>query len=261
MSDQVIGALIGGVSSVVGVVVGILLQYFLSTGEKKRQKQEYDNLYKKYIELLDSKAEHSKRKISFQLEVLENKISEVKDSGRTPDVWILGINATGPLHQGREILIDMLKSGGKLRVLLLDPTHPVFSKRSDHERDHVGRITAELFASFYILMDIMSQLKSANESLLRNIEVRLHHEDPDRSLIMVNCEDQDGVVLVNPYPSREGTRGVEGEMYPLVQRGRTASGYKENVTYYKKLWDQAKPVKIHVHDKRLQISEWPFSCT
>jgi hypothetical protein len=48
-------------------------------------------------------------------------------------------------------------------------------------------------------------------------------------------------------------------MYPLVQRGRTASGYKENVRYYKRLWDDAEPVEVPVHDERLQISEWPFS--
>lgn len=215
MSSDVIAALIG----LFGVPVGILLQYLLSARERKRDNealakgdQNFADLHKKYVELLDGKAEHSTRKISLQLEILEDKISEVKNSGRNPDVWILGINATGPLHQGREILIGLLKNGGKLRILLLNPTQPVFGKRSDRERDRVGRITAELFASFYILMDIMSQLKSVDESLLRNVEVRLHQKCPDRSLIMVNSEDQDRIVLMNRYPPEEGTRGVEGEM-------------------------------------------------
>lgn len=263
MSSEIIAAII----AVCGVPAGILLQHFLSANERKRQNEalakgekNYAELQKKYHELLDGRVEHSKRKISFQLEALEDKIHNIENSGRSPYVWILGINATGPLHQGREILINLLKKEGKLCLLLLDPTHPVFQKRSEDEHDYVGRITTELHTSLYILMDILSQLKTDHKFQPSNVEIRLHHEyPPDRSLIMVNCEDEDGIVLENPYPSLKGTRGMEGEMYSLVQRGQTARGYADNVKYYKELWEKARPIILSVPDHRLCIQEWPFS--
>jgi hypothetical protein len=262
MGSEALAALI----ALCGVPMGILLQWLLSARERKAQnkamaegEQKLAVLHERYMELLDGKLEHSRRKISLQLEALEDKISEVGKLGRTPDVWIMGINAIGPLHQGREVFIRLLNDGGKLRILLLDPTHAVFAKRSDDEHDLAGRITAEMYASLYILMDIMSQLQSAGQSFRRNVQVRLHQEYPDRSLIMVNCDDQDGIVLENRYPAPKGTRGMEGEMYPQVQRGRTARGYEQDVAYYTRLWKSATPVDLVITDSRLQISTWPFS--
>jgi len=261
MKSEVIAALI----TVCGVPLAILIQRCLYARDREKQnkaiaegKEKYDNLHVKYKELLYTKAEQSKRKISFQLAAIDDKISEIKNSDRTPSLWILGINAIGPLHQGREMLISLLKKGGKLRLLLLDPTDPVFKKRSDKEGDHVGRISAELYASFYILMDIMSQLKSEDETLLTNVEVKLHNKYPDRSLLMVNCDEPDGVVLENPYPNRKETRGVEGETFPLEKHGKTKKAYVDDVAYYKGLWKGADLVKISVPDMHPKIHEWPF---
>lgn len=59
-----------------------------------------------------------------QLIAPERLISEDKGLIRETrnEVWILGINALGPLHECYEELIKVLKGGGKIRVLLLNTT-------------------------------------------------------------------------------------------------------------------------------------------
>jgi hypothetical protein len=258
MSSEVISALIGAC----GALVGILFLYLLSAKDRERRnkaiekgKDKYDDLNVKYEDLLKDKAEQSKRKITFQLEAIDHETSKIRKSGRPPDLWILGINAIGPLHQGREIIISLLEKGGKLRLLLLDPTGPVFKKRSDKEGDHVGRIGAELYASFYILMDIM---KSIDETLLTNVEVKLHNKPPDRSLLMVNCDEQDGIIFDNPYPDLKKVRGMAGEMFSLVGYGKTKRVYLEDVAYYKELWKGADSIKVSIPDMSPRMHEWPF---
>jgi hypothetical protein len=233
-----------------------------SLSELKREIEHYENrlheLRQEYKDVLDGKVEQSKRNISFQLEIVEEKLAEDKRAKAQGDVWILGVNATGPLHQGREIFIRLLRDNGRLRILLLDPSLQVFEDRCDHENDRVGRISAELNASVCILLDILSQLEAADGFQRSSVEVRLHGNFPDRSLIMVDCERDDGIVLENPYPPLKGMRGVEGPMYPLVQRGRTTRGYLENVRYYKGLWEKARSVALAQRTHRPRITEWPF---
>lgn len=211
-----------------------------------------------YQDALDGKVEFKRRNLWFQLDVLEEKLKDAERASQPAELCILGVNATGPLHQGRELLLRLLNYGGKLRLLLLDPTHVVFQRRSDDEHDSVGRITAELNASLYILMDIVFRVRSSNSERVPNVEIRLHDQYPMQSLLMFNPDREDGIVLDNPYPAEKGKRGVEGEMYPLVQRGRTSPGYKYNLENFRKLWDSARSVALVERATRLQIAEWPF---
>lgn len=212
-----------------------------------------------YKDVLDMKVEHERRNTWFQLTVLEEKLKEMEQTGRRSEISILGVNAIGPLHQGREILIRLLTRQGRLRLLLLDPAKQVFEHRSEHECDSVGRIKAEFYASLYIVMDILCQSKFANDSVMSSVEIRFHDQAPDRSLLMIDCDKEDGIVLDNPYPTEKGKRGMEGGMYPLVQRGRMTRGYIENVKYFNGLWQKARPITLAKCAGTLQIGEWPFS--
>ena len=211
-------------------------------------------LQQTYRDVLDGKVEQSRRAISFQLEIMEEKVREAEVAGRSSEIWILGINATGPLHQGREILIRTLSQGGKLRLLLLDPNKPAFQQRCAYELDGVGRIVAELRASLHILIDVIAQASPRPG----DVEVRLHDRPPDRSLLMIDCASKEGIVMENPYPALKGKRGLEGEMYPLVQRGRTTRGYRDNVAHFNELWEGARPIALDAaHNHRME--DWPFS--
>ena len=164
-----------------------------------------------YDAVVDGRILQKQRKISYQLESVDQKIRDIRFSSEIPQLWILCINATGPLHQGREIIIDVLKNGGSVRVLLLDPIHNIFDCRTEVEHDYVGRISAELLASVYILLDILHQV-GGTEGAAERLELRFHHEPPNRSLIMVNCEQENGLVLANTYPAKKP--GPRGEFEP-----------------------------------------------
>jgi hypothetical protein len=213
-----------------------------------------------YQEAVDGKVEQSRRNISFQLDLVEEKLKRTSAEGRFGEVWILGTNAAGPLHHGREVLIQLLLEGGCLRLLLLDPDSPAFKERCDCECDCVGRIAAELRASFLTLLDILQQqrTRSPNNGPGPRVEVRLHRQQADRSLIIVDAGRDDGIVLENPYPEERGKRGVEGRMYTQVKRGPTARGYIEDVKYFNSLWQSASVVEPRP-SPGLEGVDWPYT--
>ena len=257
-----------------GIIVVILTAFLTPLGnyifESKKVKQleaevdslkaRYSELDKKYHDLLESKDDFYRVRIAYQLEVIQRQVQKDFEEGKVPVIEILGINATGHLHQGLELLKEGLNRGAKIRILLLDPTSQAFLKRSKEENDGVGRIAAELQASLYILADIQKQVGDTKSS---NLELRLHSNEPDRSLIMIDADTDRGVIMENPYPKLQGKRGVEqrkrgveGEMYQWLQKGKDARGYRENLAYFKDLWHQAKTVKLM--GMSFNPTTWPY---
>lgn len=240
----------------------VVATYFLQNREAQQlerelsqSKQELAALQRKYDDLLAEKAQASTRKTSVQLDILENQIKKdfERKKKRTPVVEIMGINATGPLHQGRELFVKTLNNGGKIRFLLLDPQAKTFSDRSVLEEDTVGRIAAEELASFYILTDISTHLDEASR---RNLEIRILDEPLDRSLIMVDVDADDGIIMENPYPKEPGSRGLTGEMFVWHKTGKDARGFTDNFQYFRRLWDRATPVKLK--GSTFQLDAWPY---
>ena len=62
--------------------------------------------------------------------------------------WILGINALGVFHEQREDILSLLKKGGNVRVLLLDPESEVFKDRERKEEEINGQISGRLRAEY-----------------------------------------------------------------------------------------------------------------
>ena len=121
------------------------------------------------------------------------------------EVWLSGINALGPLHQGREKLISLLDRGGSLRVLMLDPASQAFQDRCDHENDQTGRLQAEYQAALAICRDIASTAEGRNA-----VEVKVAQFPLGRSMVFIDAESKGGSVNVNTYPKRRGVRGLTG---------------------------------------------------
>lgn len=213
--------------------------------------QKLQELRDSYRDVLDGKVEHSRRNVWFQLDIVEERLKDAELATRSTQLCLLGVNATGPLHQGRELVLQLLRAGGTLRLLLLDPTCAAFRRRCDDEGDTSGRIAAEFRASLCIMLDIIAQTGSS-----RHIEIRLHERYPSRSLIMIDAERDDGIILDNPYPKVKGTRGIEGQMFPLVQRGRTAAGYEFNVDHFTQLWASAR--RVGLRPTRPASDAWAF---
>jgi hypothetical protein len=270
-----LSSLIGLAGVVFGAIFTPLIASFLEKTELKRTKAEmqrleaiHQELKQNFRDLADRELfkTTSRRLISFQLLVVDSYLRDRK-SNRPPTLEILGINAIAPIHQGREMVRDILRPaqagghGGKVRILLLDPHSDAFQGakgRMSFEGDTVGRLAAEMKAALCILADIRTQIGSA---AFANLELRFHAQDPDRSLIMldagaasfeahVTAEEisaayGDGVILENPYSRRRGERGLEGESRRWTpKRGGGETDYQKCVEYFRQLWLSARPVNV-----------------
>lgn len=168
---------------------------------------------------------------------------------------ILGINAIGPIHQGREVIRDILRDGGCVRVLLADPDAPSFARRTEAERDGVGRILAEQCASIHILADILEGLRS----LLHppRLSLRLHRDCPNASALIVDSQSASrGVALWNKYPTTKdvangaevpvpGSRGLEGRMWRKdACEPSEVDEFNRYVHHFEQLWNSGTEVRI-----------------
>lgn len=227
---------------IIAPVVAVLTGLFVKTINLKKYKkleEKYERLLKEKKARLMEENESSERKISYQIELIKLTINDIFRKGEKPTLNILGTNALGPLHQGREVLISLLKKGGSLYVLILDPNCLAFKKRSQFENDTVGRIRAETEASYQILRDISSQLDNRRQK--NELRLRLYTEHPDRSLFFVKSTKDNELILDNRYHDDRGTRGLEGEMFPQTASGRTSRGFVENIKHFENLWDNSGP--------------------
>lgn len=185
-------------------------------------------------------------KIRFHRPVTENL--KLMRSARE-SIWLLGINALGPLHQGREILIKHLDENKSVRVLLLDPASDAFFRRVQfeeyHEKEgrmvHSGRLVAEFGASLGILRDIVNFTR--NDHLL---ELRLHGHDPSESLVIVDSASPDHAIChYNPYPPEKQTRGVCGPNFSFSNNNGTGgSEFGRCIGRFTELWESAQRVEI-----------------
>lgn len=276
MDNSILVSLIGLGGVVLGSMLNALVSSILERSELKHVKAEkekldarYRQLERDHLDLLDKELfkTNSRRLISFQLLVLDRYLLRDRNVGRSPMLEILGINLLGPLHQGRELVRDILKSkesggyGGKVRILLLDPNSKAFlgeAGRMVFEADGVGRLAAEMCASLYILADIR---ENVGREAFAYLDIRLHSFDPDRSLMMLDvCATTpdrnattegiistypDGVILENPYSRRRGERGLEGESRTwTLRRGGGENYYQDNVAYFRRLWLSAKTIQF-----------------
>ena len=164
-------------------------------------------------------------------------------AGATEELWLLGINALGPLHQGREAVINLLKRKGKARVLLLDPTCPAFAKREGDEESVDGRITgrlrAEYEASVAICRDIVRSAAGGDA-----LQVKTHSQYPTEALVFADPRTGRGMLHVNIYPDAKGTRGSSGEHRRVPGRTPYADEFQRWVTRYETLWSGASPVEL-----------------
>lgn len=200
---------------------------------------------------------HLSRDTNAQLRIMEEAAMRIVAGGDKPQVSIHGINALGPLHQGLKTHRRILQNDGSMRLLLLDPRSGTFKERVKDEDDQEERLSYEMQAA---LADVKNLDRTRDSR--GNIQVRLTSEYPDRSLIMVHRMNQSGdvdygtgVAMINLYPNKPGSRGLEGVMgtvHPDSSEAREVEVFNENVRHFNRKWDagvgievvQAKPIEI-----------------
>jgi len=219
----------------IGIGFGILgtAAYIKTNREAKQRERE---LQQKIKELKD---QLKKGQLLGQERVITEDIKLINSAQK--GVWILGINALAPLHQGREALIDLLEKNGCVRVLLLNPESEAFKKREKHEEEidgkTSGRLRAEYNASVAICKDIVHFSRGRGK-----FELRIHEIDPKYALIIRDPGTDKCRVHVNYYPEEKLTRGLRGEHRVIIEYWPDIlKGY---IDEYENLWKKSTPVNL-----------------
>jgi hypothetical protein len=177
---------------------------------------------------------NEKRKLQNDLKILK----------RGNDLYITGINATGPVHQGRESIKDSLSKGYCTRILLLDPRSDEFFERAEKEDDRYGRILKEFGATIGGLIDIVD-----NIDVEPNLTIGLH-KNP-YCAIVIGTHDNRGEMQINLYPEGRGVRGLRGKTYRLSSRGFTKKLFALGSNYFDALEDSSDKIRVYGVDDLL----------
>lgn len=162
-----------------------------------------------------------KRKIVQTLDIMD----DASDS-----IDIVGINAIGPVHQGRESIIKLLNYGGSVGIGVMDYRSNEFNERVKHERDRSKRIISELATTLSTLNDIKDHLDpNLNDS---KFQLFLHRY-PRAALVISDISDEAGLMQFNVYPTEDGTRGLTGITY-LIKPG-DGDAFKRGIEFYEML--------------------------
>jgi len=179
-----------------------------------------------------------KRKISTDLDLMESAKEEIN---------ILGINALGPLHQGREIILNKLLRGIDVKVLILNIDCEEFKKRENKEelKNNVisGRLKAEYSASVAICRDI-NNFNNGNYSNPGSLEVRCHNSEPICAAVIVDPNGW-GCCSLNKYPDYANTRGLMGNLN-LYSKSENPENFTELLNYFNSVWDLADSVDLSI---------------
>lgn len=160
-------------------------------------------------------------------------------------ICIHGINALGPLHQGREILLAKLRKGINVNILILDIDCPVFSQREIKEEyidnQLSGRLRAEYSASVAICKDIHNF--TSKYSSPGRLQLNSHDIEPTRAMVIIDPSDS-GCCSVNYYPNAPNTRGLAGKHRFFVKNEESHDDFEDSVQLFKSIWNKSHPIKF-----------------
>ncbi len=176
-------------------------------------------------------------------------------------VRILGINALGILHRHAVDLTEILRGGGTLEVLLLNPESDEFRRCRDRQEKSGGkvsnRIAAEMEASVATLRDIFNHLLHKYnvdvEDLAARFSIRFHDRRITKSHLFVETPDQ-RALLLRKIPAVLPLRGSTPRS-TLVTAGRseTDSIYLAQDTYFSELWIESKIISFDFLESGIEI--------
>ncbi|RJS83007.1 hypothetical protein CW713_04500 [Methanophagales archaeon] len=164
----------------------------------------------------------------------------IRDAQRS--IWIFSINSLGLFHEHREDMISLLKKGGSMRVLLLDPASEVFKNRERKEEEEIngqisGRLRAEYMASVAYCKDIINFSEGKG-----SLELRLHKEDINEVLLIIDPGTGNTTLHINEYSPERHTRGYTGK-HRIIPREQPDL-IKPYIQRYENLWNNARRVDL-----------------
>ena len=164
---------------------------------------------------------------------------------------IFGINALGLVHSHQGELTAILRRGGSVDVLLLDPETEAFRDQCDREENRNGRIAnrllKEMEAAEAILRDILNALLHEQDGSLselsRRFRLRLYDHRPEMAMMSVESESARFVLYRDLPPQPKVTIGAT-QSFLVEDDGTAASVYRERLHQFTRVWNGARPVLL-----------------
>lgn len=176
-------------------------------------------------------------------------------------IRIMGINALGILHRHAMDLLAILRNGGTVEVLLLDPESAEFRRHRDRQEKSGGkvsnRILAETEASLAILRDILNQLLHRYDlnviDVSSRFSIRFYDRRADVSLLFVETPKQKAL-LHRKIPLRMSLPGRPTHSHLVSARSdRKASAYLAQKALFEDCWRAAKVVSLENLSSDIEI--------
>ena len=181
-----------------------------------------------------------------------------------PRIWrlrILGVNALGLLHRHAADLITVLRAGGRVDVLLLDPESAEFRKRRDAEEKRKGmvsnRLVTEMEASIAILRDVLNVMLHEHEydieTLANRFQIRLYDDKADKSYLFVETSGNKSFVYRKVPLSTRLWGGPTECDFLLGNSDGVSAEYKRKLQTFRDIWERAKIVPLEFLKSDIQI--------
>ena len=202
--------------------------------ESQRKYIKGENLYGLYLDTREIMITQSSVETYLQNHVMRDSLGDrtiIENASKS--LLILGINGLGPLHQNRELIINLLKNGGSVKVLLLDPRSDSFEERVSFEKcfdeQMTNRLMYEFLASVSLCKEIYECVAHINSLAKKghsddsyplckgspestnpkgDFVIKLYSSKPTMSLVIADYECDTGVLNNNFYPNIKGSRGM-----------------------------------------------------
>ena len=197
------------------------------------------------------------------VEIRDTFQAEQELFGQT-DIWrvrIWGINALGLLHRRSADLITILRNGGMVEVLLLDPESAEFRKRRDAEEKRKGKVSnrllTEMEASIAILRDVLNLMLHEHEhdidTLKNQFQIRLSDRRADTSYLFVETPESKSLLYRKiPRPSQPAAGASESNFLSVTGGGESAE-YTRKLRLFHDYWADAKVVSSKYLRSNLEI--------
>jgi hypothetical protein len=154
--------------------------------------------------------------------------------GSAASLLLIGMSMTRTVQVGSlTVLRQMLRSGGRIRVLLIDPADEPLVRAASEHRQHgitAGRLRRRIEAT----LDELVMLREATDG---DLQIRVTTFVPQMGISVMDAEDPDGLIVLQHYEHRPA-----GESAPIFSL-RAADGfwYEHFAAEAERLWDDGTP--------------------
>ena len=190
----------------------------------------YRNIFESLWSVIEqNQAEYNPRHFFNYYKFFQN----AKDS-----IDILDICCMEPLHEGREKIIELLKSGKKIRILISKTNSNNFKRRVKLEENFLknleeSRILYELKSAKANLKDIIARVPG------NGLEVREFDLPPNHCIIILNSN----LIFYNRYGKSKGEYGSAEKGRVFLKKEDKEFLIAEKV--FESYWKNAKPVNLN----------------